>query len=203
MPFLGIPVPVVRATVRTVLADPAYAITQRRDWEATVLALWDGATHREERYAALGLLRHARHRAWRDRELAPLLRHLVLTGAWWDLVDETSQVIGEVLAADHRFASVVRGWAVDDDLWLRRAAIISQLGAKDRTDADLLHACIEPNLGDRAFFVRKTIGWALRRYAETDPDWVRAVVAEWGEKLSPLSRREALRHLAGPDASSR
>ncbi|HMU36281.1 MAG TPA: DNA alkylation repair protein, partial [Marmoricola sp.] len=33
------------------------------------------------------------------------------------------------------------------------------------------------------------------QYARTDPDWVRAQVGEWGERLSPLSRREALKHL--------
>ena len=51
------------------------------------------------------------------------------------------------------------------------------------------------NLDDRDFFLRKAIGWALREYAKTDPDWVRAFVAEHGDRLSPLSRREALKHL--------
>ncbi|HEV2968246.1 MAG TPA: DNA alkylation repair protein, partial [Candidatus Dormibacteraeota bacterium] len=42
-------------------------------------------------------------------------------------------------------------------------------------------------------FLRKAIGWALRDYARTDPAWVRSF-AETHE-LSPLSRREALKHL--------
>jgi 3-methyladenine DNA glycosylase AlkD len=54
---------------------------------------------------------------------------------------------------------------------------------------------IVPNLGDREFFVRKAIGWALRQYARIDADWVRAFVAEHQESLSPLSRREAMKHL--------
>jgi 3-methyladenine DNA glycosylase AlkD len=90
---------------------------------------------------------------------------------------------------------VVRGWATSDDLWLRRAAILSQLKARERTDTTLLRACVEPNLDDPSFWIRKAIGWALRQYARTDPAWVRAEVERWGPRLSGLSRREALKHL--------
>ena len=80
-------------------------------------------------------------------------------------------------------------------MWLRRSAIICQLGAKADTDTALLATCIEANLGDREFFVRKAIGWALRQYAWTDPGWVHAFVAEHHDALSPLSRREALKNI--------
>jgi 3-methyladenine DNA glycosylase AlkD len=49
--------------------------------------------------------------------------------------------------------------------------------------------------GDPEFFVRKAIGWALRDYARTDPDWVRAFVTDHADRLSPLARREAMKHL--------
>ena len=62
-------------------------------------------------------------------------------------------------------------------------------------DVGLLRATIEPNLEDTSFWIRKAIGWALRQYARTDPDWVQATVAEYGARLSGLSRREALKHL--------
>jgi 3-methyladenine DNA glycosylase AlkD len=45
------------------------------------------------------------------------------------------------------------------------------------------------------FFIRKAIGWVLREYARTDSDWVRDFVDAHGERLSGLSRREALKHL--------
>ncbi len=57
----------------------------------------------------------------------------------------------------------------------------------------LLAAVIEPNRDDAEFFIRKAIGWALRDYARVAPEWVRLYVA--GTALSPLSRREALKHL--------
>ena len=88
---------------------------------------------------------------------------------------------------------MVRRWSTDDFLWVRRLAIISQLGRRDRVDLDLLAEVIEPNLADPEFFVRKAVGWALREAARVDPDWVRSYVA--GHELSPLSRREALKHL--------
>jgi 3-methyladenine DNA glycosylase AlkD len=57
----------------------------------------------------------------------------------------------------------------------------------------LLTIAIESAIDDRDFFLRKAIGWALRDYARTNPAWVRSF-AETHE-LSPLSRREALKHL--------
>ena len=89
----------------------------------------------------------------------------------------------------------MRGWAIDDDRWLRRVAVICQLGAKDRTDRALLTDAVLANAADRDFFLRKAIGWALRDYARTDPAWVRRFVTAHEDELSPLSKREALKHL--------
>ena len=56
----------------------------------------------------------------------------------------------------------------------------------------MLEANLEQSLHGREFFVRKALGWALREYARTDPDWVRAFVAEHQEDLSGLTRERAL-----------
>jgi 3-methyladenine DNA glycosylase AlkD len=189
MPFLGVRRPEVRRLVRAAAkADPPADLATLA---ATARELWDGAAYREERYAAQDLLglRLARGRS----ELLPLHQHLAVTGAWWDHVDEVAVRIGEILDADLRVADTVRRWSEDPDRWLRRLAILSQLGRRERTDRALLAAVIEPNVPDREFFIRKAIGWALREVAYVDPDWVRAFVA--GHDLAPLSRREALKHL--------
>ena len=86
-------------------------------------------------------------------------------------------------------------WAVDGDPWLRRTAVLCQLRHRADTDVDLLRTAIEANVDDRSFWLRKAIGWALREYAKTDPAWVRAEVTRLGERLSGLSRREALKFL--------
>jgi 3-methyladenine DNA glycosylase AlkD len=89
---------------------------------------------------------------------------------------------------------VMRQWATDPDPWLRRTAIICQLRSKEATDVSLLQEAIEASLKDDGFFLRKGIGWALRQHARTDPLWVREFVDAHPD-LSPLSRREALKHL--------
>ena len=91
--------------------------------------------------------------------------------------------------------SLVREWSRGSDLWLRRTSIICQIGYKQSTDQALLYACIEPSLSERDFFLRKAIGWALREYAKAEPEAVRRYVAENADRLSGLSRREALKHL--------
>ena len=197
MPYRGITATELKALLRPLLDDSALQLTDRRSWEGVVRELWDGATHREERYAATTLTGHRAYRRWQDPDTLRLYEHLVTSGAWWDHVDEiASRRVGPILLS-HReeVTPVILDWAVDGDLWLRRTAIISQLTFREKTDAGLLRATIEPNLEDTSCWIRKAIGWALRQHARTDPDWVRASVAEYGARLSGLSRREALKHL--------
>lgn len=193
MPFLGVRVPVVRRLVRAAsAADPPADVP---DLLATATALWRGAAFREERYAATELLglRVARGRL----EALPLITEVIVTGAWWDHVDAVAHDVGALLRA-HRteMEPVVRAWSVDPDRWLRRASIICQLDARADTDLRLLTDVVDVNLADREFFVRKAIGWALRQYARTDPDWVLSFVTARRDALSPLSYREAVKHLA-------
>jgi 3-methyladenine DNA glycosylase AlkD len=205
MPYRGIPSPQLKALLRPLLAQHPL---DEETWQATVLELWDAAGFREERYAALTLARHPLHREHRQIQTLGLYEHLIRTGAWWDLVDETSHLVGELLLAHPvEVRPVIQEWAVADDLWVRRSAIICQVGAKDACDQALLAEAIEANLDGstrttpalspygREFFIRKAIGWALRDHARTDPAWVRAFVDRHHDQLAGLSRREALKHL--------
>jgi len=202
MPFRGVSAPQLKTTLRPLLADPAYRLVDRDEWEATIRGLWDGALFREERYAALAISGHRSYRLWAlDRSAMPLYLYLVESGAWWDFVDEiAAHRVGPVLRAHPEPESErMRSWAIAGSMWVRRAAILSQLSSKDVTDRQLLLDCITPNLADREFFIRKAIGWSLRQYARsgtTAADWVRRTVDDLGPRLSPLSRREALKHLA-------
>jgi len=190
LPFLGVPMPAVRAITKAALrAHPS----DLGELEADVRTLWDEAAFREERYAASALL--AAKVATGRLELVPLYEHLATTGAWWDHVDDLAHRIAELHDAHPvEAAVVVRRWSTAGDFWLRRLAIISQLGRRERVDPVLLTDVIEPNVADTEFFVRKAIGWALREYARVEPDWVRAFVTDHPE-LSGLSKREALKHL--------
>ena len=118
------------------------------------------------------------------------------------MVDEVAgHLVGQVLL-DHRtpVTPVMDAWSVDpESLWIRRTAMLSQLRHAERTDTDLLARALVANLDDttfgREFFVRKALGWALRQHARTDAEWVRTFVRTHADRLSGLSRREALKHL--------
>jgi len=201
MPYRGLTSPELRALLRPLLADPALAPASREAWEADVRALWDTAEFREERYAALAVTGHRAARPWQDPEALGLYRYLVETGAWWDFVDLlAADRVGPILLR-HRAVviPILRSDAVDDHLWVRRTAILAQLKHREETDLELLTDVLDANLEGsrfgREFFIRKAIGWALRQHARVDPDWVRAFVETRGDRLSGLSRREALKHL--------
>ena len=192
-PYLGVRVPVMRALTRAEAKLRPFATTE--DLIDTVLGLWSAADYREERYAAIALLDTPAARRLRDPVLLETLRELIVTGAWWDYVDELAHRVGDLLLGwPARVRPELLTWARSDDRWLRRASIICQLGARDRVDPDLLATAIESSMGESEFFLRKAIGWALRDYARTDPAWVRSFADT--HELSPLSRREALRHLS-------
>jgi len=194
MPYRGLTSPELKALLRPLLA--AYRPVGRAEWEATVRDLWEQATHREEWYAALAVARHRRARAWLDPRSLALWRHLVVTGAWWDVVDDTATHLVRDTLAGHpaEVTPVIDAWSVDEDVWLRRTSVICQVGRREATDRDLLLRAVEANLDDPSFWLRKGIGWGLRDYARTDPDWVWAQVDRLGDRLSPLSRREAAKH---------
>lgn len=193
LPYLGLRVPQTRRIARELGAD-ASAATLR----LTARELWDAATHREEWYAALALLGLRQVRS--DPRNVPLIEHVIRTGRWWDITDEVVHRITDLLDADPEATrALVLTWARESDMWLRRVAILSQLGRRDRTDRELLAAVIEPNRADPEFFIRKAIGWALRDVARVDPAWVRQYVGD--HDLSPLSAREALKHM-GAEAGS-
>jgi 3-methyladenine DNA glycosylase AlkD len=191
MPFLGVQKPARDALARALFADRM----DFGEWHDTVLRLWREATYREERYMALALAADRRHREHRTMVALPMFDELIVTGAWWDFVDAVAAgMLGELLDRDGAaLAPLLRRWASDEEMWRRRAAIVSQVRRTARTDLALLYNVIEPNRGDREFFIRKGIGWALRSYAWVDPDEIVRYCE--AHDLSPLSRREALRNV--------
>ncbi|HEY0637683.1 MAG TPA: DNA alkylation repair protein [Pseudonocardiaceae bacterium] len=194
LPYRGVGTPVWRPLARRLAS--AYPCADLPTLLATVRELWHGARYREERYVALQLTGERRYAAWQKPALLPFYRELIVTGAWWDLVDTIApHRVGPLLRTyPAEVTPVVRAWADGEDTWLRRSAIICQLGSKAGTDTELLTHAVERAIGEREFFLRKGIGWALREYSKTDPVWVAAFVAAH-PGLSGLSRREASKYL--------
>jgi 3-methyladenine DNA glycosylase AlkD len=195
MPYLGVTAPQLRQVCRAVFA--ARPLANFDEWHDSALALWREARYREERYAAIGLTGDRRYRSYQRLDALPLYEEMIVTGAWWDYVDDlASHRIGPLLALHpDPLRATMLAWSRDANLWKRRTAILSQLSFKTSTDEELLFACIAPNMGEKDFFIRKAIGWALREYSKTQPDTVRRYVREHETELSPLSRREALKYM--------
>jgi len=195
MPYHGVPAAGVRAICKQLFAG--LALPDRAAWERAVRAIWDGARFREERYAAIALSGVRAARAHQTPESMALYEHIVVTGAWWDYVDDVAtHRVGPILLAHPRpTRALMLRWARGRDMWKARTAIICQARARERTDLELLYACIEPSIGAKEFFLRKAIGWALREYAYVDPKEVARYVKKNESRLSGLSKREALKHV--------
>ena len=191
-PFLGIPTPARRAALKPLL---------KVDFEQKRLLtvadqLWR-LPEREYRYAAIDLL--ARHVGRLDLSaIAPLLA-LAQREPWWETVDGLAGIVGDVVRAARRNdpdAQATMDAALRHDcLWVRRIAMIHQLGWRLDTDTARLFAYAEKLAPEGDFFIRKAIGWALRDYARWNPPAVRDFVAAMGERLAPLSAREATRRM--------
>ncbi|MBD2759690.1 DNA alkylation repair protein [Yimella sp. cx-573] len=194
MPYYGISASALRALLKQPLSE--HRLADVAEWQRAIRMLWDEGSHREHWYAALAVARHRYYKVWRtDLKSLPLYEHLVRTGRWWDVCDETASHLIAPLLDAHRgtIEPVMRQWSRDPELWIRRVAVQSQLSLKADTDPALLGELIVPNLDDTTFWMRKAIGWSLREYSKVDPEWVRDFVAEHEARLSGLSRREALR----------
>ena len=196
MPFWGVKKPARATLAKAVIAE--HPLADYSTWHDTVQTLYLEAGRREERYCALDLISHRSYRAHRRSwESFELYETLIVAGAWWDLVDElAAHHLGVLFEVEPKALSKhMRAWTRSDDLWRRRSAIICQLRRRADTDTRLLTTAIDAAIDSKEFFLRKAIGWALRQHGDTDPDWVRAFVAAREDRLSGLSKREALRKL--------
>jgi len=196
MPYLGVSSVPLRKACKELFVGLSFSSSA--EWQKEVLAIWRKAQFREERYAAIELAGIRTARGFQRIEALPMYEEMIVTGAWWDYVDAiASQRLLAILQAEpEAMKRRMREWAVCDDMWKRRSAILCQLNAKRETDLEFLYACIAPSISSKEFFLRKAIGWALRQYARTDPKEVARYV-RYHPELSPLSKREALKHVAG------
>lgn len=148
---------------------------------------------REFHYVAMELLyKHVRKQA---EGTLPLIEHVIVTTSWWDTVDFlAARVVGEYFKHfPKEIPGIRRKWMDSCNIWLQRTVLLFQPFYKTKTDTTLLGHSIRELGGNTDFFIRKAIGWALRQYARTNPEWVRNFVGQ--VNLSGLSTREAMKHL--------
>jgi 3-methyladenine DNA glycosylase AlkD len=192
MPFYGIKNPDRKKVYREMRRR--FPIGNRAEYLAAVQALW-ARPYREEKYCAIGLA--VDYPEYVTIGSVPLYRRMIVEGAWWDFVDDIAiRLIGKILLDDRpRMHPKLDRWIDDPNMWIRRTAILSQIGHKDRTDRDQLFGYCLKRAHEKEFFIRKAIGWALRQYAWTEPDPVREFALDHRDRLSGLSFREATKHI--------
>src|SRR5205814_1691733 len=136
----------------------------RNEYEANVLELWK-QPYREEKYTALSYA--GKFKAFVNIDSVPLYERLIREGAWWDFVDDiATHFVGEVLLRDRqRMKPIMDEWIRDDDMWIRRSALLAHNRHKRETDEEQLYDHILHCADEKEFFIRKAIGWALREYS--------------------------------------
>lgn len=198
--FLGLQAPARRTAVKEI---------GKVKWQsaADVLAaaelLWQ-KPEREYRYTAVDLLRQ--HSAQLSVNDLPVLQALLLREPWWETVDGLSAVIGEVMHASVQqkpdAAKVMDVWLKHTSFWVRRSAMLHQLGWRSDTDTKRLFRYAQRLADEREFFIRKAIGWALRDYARWNPHAVSEFLVQHRTYLSGLTVREAAKYLNLPGPTS-
>ncbi|WP_027182823.1 DNA alkylation repair protein [Desulfovibrio inopinatus] len=191
-PFFGIKTPQRKAIFKQ--AQKSFPITSRDEYEQTIRTLWAGS-HREHMYLALHVAEETK--AFYDAQSWNLYEDLVNTASHWDTLDWlATRIVGMILLDQRTFEPTVEVWAGAPGLWVRRASLLVHLKHQDRTNVPLLERTIRKLAHEKEFFIQKAIGWVLRQYARTDPQYVLKFVAEHATLLAPLSQREALKHLS-------
>lgn len=189
--FLG-----VKSTPRKVI---------QRDWFKTlpqtlsgdeVIALSASLFKEEERefqYTAIDLL-DKHHKKLKHKHLTDI-EELILSKSWWDTVDALAAKIVGSLLQPHRelWENCTEKWITSENIWLQRTALLFQLKYKQETDTKLLSNCIRNLMHDRQFFIQKAIGWSLREYSKTNPDYVRQLLHDL--KIEGLAAREASKYI--------
>ncbi|WP_255988831.1 DNA alkylation repair protein [Chitinolyticbacter albus] len=190
--FAGVKTPQRRALSRPLIAAARRALSEAERLD-TAARLWR-QPWRECQMVACDLLADRAHTL--SAAALPLLDTLIGSKSWWDSVDGlAAQVLGPLLAQHPALLPSMDAWAAGERLWHKRAAILFQLSYRGETDAERLFRYCHDNAGHPDFFIRKAIGWALRQHARVAPDAVSAFLIAEGARLSPLSRREASKHL--------
>ena len=186
--FLGIPKPERKKLSKDFVKGLG---KESADWDF-IFECWR-QPEREFQYLAADYL--ARVSAVLTPADIPNIRELAVTKSWWDTVDSIDMVVGDIALRFPETADTLLEWSVDENIWLRRIAIDHQLGRKEKTDTKLLEQIIENNLGQSEFFINKAIGWSLREYSKTDPDWTRGFIERHRDEMAPLSVREASKYI--------
>ena len=188
-PFLGIAGPARNALYKKYF--PEEKKTKIIDWDF-VDTCWEKEP-REYQYVAANYFKAMQ--SYLTKDDLPKLERLVVTKSWWDTVDTLDRVVGSLVYDKPELGEIILQWSLSDNIWLRRVAIDHQLLRKEKTDIQLMEKILLNNLNQTEFFINKAIGWALRDYSKTNPEWVASFIEKNKKRMAELSIKEASKYL--------
>lgn len=190
-PFYGLKKPLRAEVTKPLIQSVKDSVNE--NWMIKTTALLWKQKEREYHYTAIELFRvYKKHIT---PKCFPHIEKMLLSNSWWDSVDGlVGNIISPLVKKYPELKKEMKRFIREENMWLRRVAIIHQLPYGKQTDTEFLYTSCETNMYDKEFFIRKAIGWALRQYAKTDPKSVYAFVEKNRSSLSNLSIREALKH---------
>ncbi|MEH7444434.1 DNA alkylation repair protein [Bacillus sp. JJ1122] len=187
--FFGLRAPLSRGLVKEYIGKNG--LPDQDELVETIKALWS-FEEREMQMAGLYIM-DKMIKNIRTSDLG-MIEFMITTKSWWDTVDHIAKHhAGKYFYMYPEKLGTIDTWLESGNVWLIRSAILFQLGYKEKTNEDLLSSIIERSLGSKEFFINKAIGWALREYGKSNPDYTINFVNN--HTLAPLSKREALKLL--------
>jgi len=204
----GVRVPETRAVVRTSLRgkslkhDEGVELAQRL-WAPPRAAIDSpGATKEstpvhERRAAATMVLIQSKDCLGASD--ADLIAHLLREAKTWALVDPLAEdLVGPLSEDGAGFDRTIERWAIDEDFWIRRSALLTHLVPlrQGRGDFDRFSRFADAMLEDREVFIRKAIGWVLRDTSRKRPDLVFEWILPRAHRASGVTIREAVKRLS-------
>jgi 3-methyladenine DNA glycosylase AlkD len=190
--YLGVSTPDHRAAVAPLIKG--FSPADGEELRMAAEGLWR-MREREYQYVATGLL--GRHHAILTLDDLPWLLGLVQQKSWWDTVDSLVKAIGPVVRrAGTRGERAMDAAVRHENFWVRRIAMLHQLGLRDEVDTKRLFRYAELLAAEKEFFIRKAIGWALRDYAWHNWRAVEKFLNSSPARLSGLTVREARKNFA-------
>jgi len=187
--YIGIKTPERREIFKNFFKE--YKNEEKIDWEF-VNKCWENK-YREFQYITADYLKNMKDKLSIDD--IPKFKRLILKKSWWDTIDNLDMTIGTLALKDSNVNKILLEWSLDENIWLRRIAIDHQLLRKEKTNIELLEKILKNNLGQAEFFINKAIGWALRDYSKTNPEWVKNFIEKNRENMAKLSIKEASKYL--------
>jgi 3-methyladenine DNA glycosylase AlkD len=164
--------------------------------QTCIQALWK-LPHREGKYLAIDMAMH--YKECIGLETFDLYEDMIREDyMWWDLLDPIAINLVGGVAHKHWNEDMkhrLRRWIQDDNLWIRRTALLAQLKFQQDVDHKLLFDFCRQRMHEKEFFIRKAVGWVLRDYSRFNPDAVIDFLTQEKANLNGLSYREGSKRL--------